>query len=532
MLCRIHAARGRLSWLLQALAVCCLLMAGLTGPVAAQQPAPKLPELKPIPGAKPRNVIFILVDDHRYDALGYLGHPFLKTPNLDRLAAQGVHFANAFVTTSLCSPSRASILTGLYMNRHGVVDNNNPVPPGTIFFPQYLQRLGYETAFVGKWHMGAASDEPRPGFDYWVSFRGQGFYYPPDNKRRRRPWTLNVNGRRVPQKGYITDELTDYALQWLKQRDGSRPFFLYLSHKAVHGMFYPARRHAGRYAKERMPVPPTMANTPENRRGKPRWLLDQRNSWHGVEFAYHRTTNIEEYYRAYCEALLAVDESVGRIMQFLRSRGWDRNTLVIYMGDNGFQWGEHGLIDKRTAYEASMRVPMIAHCPELFPAGTVVKQMVANIDIAPTVLEAAGVKPPEYMDGRSFLQLAAGRMDPRQWRKELFYEYYWEWNFPQTPTTFAVRTDRYKFIQYHGIWDLDELYDLKNDPHEQHNLIHDPKHAKLVRRFRQRLHAWLASRGANRVPFSMKRGLGAHYRWSGGSRGADFPPEFYRDGEK
>lgn len=180
-----------------------------------------------LPGVKPRNVVLILTDDHRYDAMGFMGHPFLETPHMDALARGGAHMQNAFVTTSLCSPSRASILTGLYTHRHRVVDNNNPVQPGVIFFPQYLKQAGYETAFIGKWHMGSDTDDPQPGFDHWVAFRGQGTYLPNPNG-------LNVNGKRVQQKGYITDELTDYALDWLSQREGDKPFMLYLSHKAVH----------------------------------------------------------------------------------------------------------------------------------------------------------------------------------------------------------------------------------------------------------------------------------------------------------
>src|SRR5437899_3612923 len=168
-----------------------------------------------IPGAKPRNVVLIVADDHRHDALGCAGHPFLKTPNLDALARRGAPLRNAFVTTSLCSPSRASILTGLYAHRHRVIDNNNPVPPGMTFFPQYLQAAGYETAFIGKWHMGSESDDPQPGFDHWVSFKGQGTYWPNPNG-------LNVDGRKVPQKGYITDELTDYAVEWLNARPGDK----------------------------------------------------------------------------------------------------------------------------------------------------------------------------------------------------------------------------------------------------------------------------------------------------------------------
>ena len=186
--------------------------------------------------AQPRNVVFILTDDHRYDAMSFMGHPFMQTPHLDALARDGVHLKNAFVTTSLCSPSRASILTGLYTHKHGVIDNNRLEPQGIVYFPQYLQKAGYATAFMGKWHMGSASDEPRPGFDRWVSFRGQGHYLPPGPN-----YTLNVDGERVRQKGYITDELTDYALDWLKdQKPKEKPFFPYLIHKAVHANFTPA----------------------------------------------------------------------------------------------------------------------------------------------------------------------------------------------------------------------------------------------------------------------------------------------------
>ncbi|MCB1125867.1 MAG: sulfatase-like hydrolase/transferase, partial [Verrucomicrobiae bacterium] len=191
-------------------------------------PAEIIPER--IPGAKPRSVVFILSDDHRYDAMSFMGHQFARTPVMDSMAANGVHLKNAFVTTSLCSPSRASILTGLYTFRHRVIDNNRPIPSGTVYFPQYLQKAGYATAFMGKWHMGGASDDPQPGFDHWVSFRGQGNYLPPGPN-----YTLNVDGKRVKQKGYITDELTDYAVDWLKQqKPAEKPFFLYFSHKAVH----------------------------------------------------------------------------------------------------------------------------------------------------------------------------------------------------------------------------------------------------------------------------------------------------------
>jgi len=278
-----------------------------------------------------------------------------------------------------------------------------------------------------------------------------------------------------------------------------------------------------------LPVPKTMANTAENYKDKPLWLKNQRNSWHGVDFAYHQDTDIAEHYRLYCEALLSVDESIATVRKWLEDNGMSENTLIMYMGDNGFQWGEHGLIDKRTAYEASLRVPLLGVCPKLWKPGTTIKQVVANIDIGPTFLEAAGIKTPSHMDGRSFLQLAAGTMPASKWRKNALYEYYWEYNFPHTPTTFALRTPRYKFIQYHGIWDIDELYDMENDPNEEHNLIFSPEHQKLITQMRADLHKILESSDANRVPFSHKRRMGANLRLKSGSEPATFPPQLLRE---
>jgi N-acetylglucosamine-6-sulfatase len=473
-------------------------------------------QLRRSPGAQPKNVIFVLVDDLRYDALGYMGHPWIETPHLDALAKGGVQMRNAVVTTALCSPSRASILTGHYAHRHRVVDNNNPVPPGTIFFPQYLQQAGYDTAFIGKWHMGGASDAPQPGFDRWVSFRGQGTYLPGK-------YGLNVDGKPVPQRGYITDELTDYALDWLNQRQPDRPFFLYLSHKAVHSDFTPADRHKGRYRDKPFTAPKTMADTPENYAGKPMWVRNQRNSWHGVDFPYHSALDIAEYYRRYAETLLAVDEGVGRVMALLRERGLLESTIVMFMGDNGFAFGEHGLIDKRTAYEASMRVPLLMSGGGL-PAGGRVEEVVANIDIAPTILDAAGLEPPP-MDGRSALPLARGERIP--WRDTLLYEYYWERNFPQTPAMHALRGSRHKYIRYYGLWDTDELYDLQADPLEMRNLIRDPSHREIVTRLNAELFRTLGETGGMYIPLAPDAGNSQNRRRRDGSRAADFPPDFY-----
>ena len=489
------------------------------------EPVPTSVKPRMISGVKPRNVVFILSDDHRYDAMSFLDHQFAETPHMDALATEGVYLKNALVTTSLCSPSRASILTGLYTFRHRVIDNNRLVPKGTIFFPQYLQTAGYKTAFFGKWHMGGAHDNPRPGFDHWVSFRGQGHYLPPSPN-----YTLNVNGQRVKQKGYITDELTDYAIDWLKQQtDREQPFFMYLSHKAVHANFTPAERHAGKFADLPFRRPVSEADTPQNYAGKPRWLKDQRNSWHGVDFPYHSRLNIEKYYKAYCESLCGVDDSIGRVVEQLKSMGIHDETLVIYMGDNGFMFGEHGLIDKRVAYETSIRVPMLIQCPELFDGGTVVDKVVANIDVAPTILQAMGLEKPSHMDGQSFIELAQGKTV--DWRDYFLYTYYWEKNFPQSPTVFALRGEQFKFITYYGLWDSDELYDLKSDPGELKNLRYDPKYAETVKSMESKLYEMMGELGGMEIPLNAPRGSSQNKRLRerGGDRAGDFPKPFVLD---
>ncbi len=441
--------------------------------------------------AAPKNVVFILSDDHRYDFMGFMPESpdFLQTPSLDKMAREGMHLKNAFVTTSLCSPSRASILTGRYAHHHGIVDNTSPIPEGTTFFPADLQRAGYQTAFIGKWHMGEVDDLPQPGFDRWVSFRGQGRYRDP---------LLNVDGKKIQHEGYTTDLLTDYAIDWLKERESDQPFFLYLSHKAVHAEFQPAERHDGQYEQVKIPYPDSMDNNERNYVGKPAWVRAQRDSWHGVDYAYHGDLQFDEFYRDYAETLLGVDESVGRVMTYLEEHDLAEDTLVIYMGDNGFLLGEHGLIDKRNAYEESIRVPMLAWAPGTIAANHASEKLVRNIDVAPTILALAGAETDVAMDGESFLPLLEGSETLGD--REFLYEYYWEHAFPHTPTTFALRGGRYKYIYYHGIWDKNELYDLKTDPREQHNLIDLPAFKQIKDRMHQALFDRLQKDDAMRVP--------------------------------
>ena len=463
---------------------------------------------------QPENIVFILSDDHRYDYMGF--HPdgpeFLNTPGMDRMAREGAHLANAFVTTSLCSPSRASILTGQYSFRHGAVDNSNPMREGTDMFPEQLQNAGYQTAFFGKWHIGEATDDPKPGFDRWVSFRGQGVYYNP---------TLNFDGERREQvEGYTSDLLTEYAIDWLEQREEDKPFFVYLSHKAVHAEFYPAERHAGVYAEAELEKPASMKNIEQNYEGKPDWVRAQRYSWHGVDYMYHNREDhpqsLDEIITDYSETLMGVDESISKVLDYLEGNGLSDNTLVIYMGDNGFMLGEHGLIDKRQAYEESMRVPMMAWAPGFIEAGSTVEENVLNIDIAPTFLDVAdgGMPQGHVVDGQSFLSILDNGQ-AEDWRSTFVYQYFWEHAFPHTPTTYAIRGDRYKYIYYHGVWDKNELYDLQSDPREMHNLVNVPALRPLADSLRNAMFDIFDANGATDVKFRRPPG------WQAGERKLD-----------
>ncbi len=401
-----------------------------------------------------------------------MGHPFLKTPNMDRIAAEGARLANAFVTTSLCSPSRACFLTGAHAHRHGVWTNESiDLTPSTPTFPMVLQAAGYDTAFVGKWHMDRKPD-PRPGFNYWLSFSGQGKYADPD---------LNENGRNFKAKGYMTDLLTDYAVKWLR-RDRSSPFCMILSHKAVHGPFTPADRHRSAYADAQIPKPRSFDDT---YKGKPEWYRraitygSRRNDWRRgsgkpipPELPPARWDPRQRHMLDYYRALLAVDEGVGKVLDALAEQGQLDDTVVVFAGDNGYFHGEHRRGDKRLIYEESLRIPFLVRYPRLVKPGTVINEMTLNIDLAPTLLDLAGASPPKTIQGRSLKPLLAGRKVA--WRKSFLYAYYQEAWQPGLPTMLAVRTDTWKYARYPEIKDLEELYDLARDPQEMHNLVAEP----------------------------------------------------------
>ncbi len=346
--------------------------------------------------------------------------------------------------------------------------------------------------------MGHDNDTPRKGFDHWASFKGQGVYFNPE---------FNINGNKKKFEGYNADITTELALDYLK-KVGKKRFFLQVGYKAVHYPFQPAKRHHGRYDKFKVPLPQTMSLTERNYETQPNWIRERRYGIHGID---HMETgpldndpvpSFPELYRRFAETVHGLDENVGRIINYLDESGLADNTLLIYLGDNGFALGEHGFYDKRDAFEESIRIPMLAYAPGQIMPETKISDMVLNLDIAQTVLAAMKVQKPKdtpEMTGKSLLPLLLGQT-PTNWRKHLLYEYHWEWNFPATPTTLAIRTDRYKYIYYHGIWDKNGLYDLQTDPHERHNLIRIPAFNKLANELRNQLFNELGEMGGLSMP--------------------------------
>ncbi len=432
--------------------------------------------------AKRPNIVFILVDDLRWDALGFAGHPFAKTPNIDRLAGSGARFSNAFVTTPLCSPSRASFLTGQYVHKHGVIDNtdHNELTHKLVTFPRLLHDAGYETAYVGKWHMGN-DDSPRPGFNRWVSFRGQGVYDNPE---------FNINGKREPQQGYMTDLLNQQAVSFVRQPRGDKPFCLFLAHKAVHGPFTPAVRHAADYASDEIPRAISAQQRPVDKpallRPLPAAAADTKKAGGAKKKAGPAVPN-DELVRNQLRCLRSIDDGVGLLLTALRETGQESNTVVIFTSDNGYFWGEHGLGDKRWAYEESLRVPLVISRPGSIDPGLRVGAQVLNIDIAPTALALAGIKPPKSMHGRSLLPLF-GKNEPK-WRSAFLAEYFHESAFARTPKWEAIRTPEWKYIHYPDVPDMDELYHLRADRFEQRNVVADPAMAKVLKELRAELTA-------------------------------------------
>jgi arylsulfatase A-like enzyme len=434
------------------------------------------------------NVVYIVTDDQRYDAMSCAGHPFLKTPHCDRLAAEGARFTNAFVTTSLCSPSRASSISGLYAHTHGVINNFTEFPDDLPSLPKQLQAAGYETAYIGKWHMGEDNDAPRSGFDYWASHKGQGKYF--DNE-------FNINGQRVMLSGYYTQRITELAVDWLK-KPRSKPFLLMVGHKAPHTPFTPEPKYERIFDDVEIRYPPSAFQL----EGKPDWVKERLVTWHGIygplfgfrdKFPDTRPeaeSDFARMVRAYLATIKSVDDSVGEIVAALKEIGQLDNTVVIFTSDNGFLLGEYGMMDKRTMHEPSIRVPLLVRYPPLVKPGTVIKEMVLNIDLAPSVLDLCHAPALPKSHGKSWKPLLTG--EKTSWRKSWYYEYNYEKQFPYTPNVRGVRTERWKYVHYpvgDGTDDRHkaELYDLENDPEERYNLIDDPRYASVLEELKQEL---------------------------------------------
>ncbi len=428
------------------------------------------------PAAERPNIVFILADDVRWDDLGVTGHPFAKTPHIDRVAREGALFRNAFATTIICSPSRANILTGLHTHTHGIVDNTDRSPQShrLATFPQWLQAAGYTTAFVGKWHMGN-DDSRRPGFEHWVCLKGQGSTYDPE---------LNVNGRPETAKGYVTDILNARAVAFLEQKH-EQPFLLYFAHKAVHpetvqradgslsdptlSNFIPAERHKALYADAKVPRRPNALAAPENKPALTRTI-------EGLEPLGPKTGSSDEVIKNRLRMLAAVDEGVGEIFRTLERTGQLERTLIVFTSDHGYWYGEHGLsVERRLAYEEGIRIPLFVRYPKLIPPGTRRNQMVLTLDFAPTLAEIGGAKVPAGLHGASFVRLLAENGPAL--REAFLIEHFSENVFPRTRGLGyqAVRTEHWKYIRYVDIpGGAEELYDLNRDMFELRNLIAAP----------------------------------------------------------
>jgi len=435
------------------------------------------------------NIVVVLVDDLRWDELGCAGHPFVRTPNIDRIAAEGVRFRNAFCTTPLCSPVRACLLTGLHTHHHGILDNTNRSKQSHRLktFPLALQQSGYHTAYVGKWHMGN-DDTARPGFDYWISMKGQGTSFDP---------VLNVNGKRKQFSGHTTDVLNEKAVEFLRQKR-KKPFCLYIAHKALHpeltqrddgsitdpkaAKFLPAKRHRKLYANSAIP---RRLNVLDSLQGKPALARRVKN----LPPLSRATGTPDDTVRDRLRMLAGVDEGVGMLLDELSQSQQLDNTVLVFTSDHGYWYGEHGLsVERRLAYEEGIRVPLLVRYPKLIEAGSLVDEFALSIDLAPTLLDIANVTTAFPLDGQSLVPLLRGH-HPADWRTSFLIQYNSDTVFPRVHKMGyrAIRTQRWKYIRFNQLDGMDELYDLKHDPYEMNNVIGRPDAATALERLKSKL---------------------------------------------
>ncbi len=423
------------------------------------------------------NMIVVLVDDMRFDEVGAAGHPYIQTPNIDRIAAEGAHFQNSFTVNPLCSPSRATLLTGQHAHYHGITDNlaRNEQSHQLETFPRRLHESGYDTAFIGKWHMGN-DDTARPGFSTWAGMRGQGEAIDP---------TFNMNGERTQIEGYVTDILHDLSVDFINTERDS-PFMLYLSHKALHpnvfqaddgsaaelpegqtrSGFIAADRHVGMYADAEPPRRPNYGIAPTDKPALMRKIND-------LPLLSAETVTPDKTIHERHEMLMAIDEGLGRLLRELEASGKLDNTIVVVTSDHGYWYGEHGLgAERRMSYEEGIRIPLMIRYPKVIEAGSKPDEMVLTLDLAPTMIELAGLEQTQVRHGRSYAPILAGE-EVADWRDSFMIEYYTDTVFERMDHMGykAVRTDQYKYIRYEDLEGMDELYNLAADPYELKNII-------------------------------------------------------------
>jgi arylsulfatase A-like enzyme len=452
------------------------LLAGLGAMGAAHWLHPAFAWASAEKAARP-NVLFIMSDDHAAHALSCYGSRTNKTPQLDRIAAEGMRFDHCFCTNSLCAPSRAAFLTGKYSHLNGVKDNRDVFDAGQPTFPGLLQDAGYQTALVGKWHL---KSDPS-GFDFWDILPGQGEYYDP---------VMIKMGERRKLDGYVTDLITDAAIGFLDRRDKTRPFCLLVHHKAPHRRWQPGPKYVDLYADADIPTPETF-NDDYSGRSAPARLAEMRIADHldeqDTKGAVPENLTPEEakhwkyqrYIKDYLRCIASIDANVGRLLDYLDQSDLTDSTVVVYTSDQGFFLGDHGWFDKRFMYEESLRMPLLVRYPRLVKPGSVTSGMVLNVDLAPTLLELGGAPLLPAMQGRSIVPLLEGHL-PEDWRTAAYYHYY---EYPAVHSVrphYGIRTDRYKLIRYYGDVDEWEFFDLEKDPRELRSVYADPEYARTV----------------------------------------------------
>lgn len=475
----------------------------------------------------PYNIIFIMSDDHAEKSISAYDKSLISTPNIDRIANEGILFKNSFVTNSICAPARAVLLTGKYSHLNGLRDNRDRFDGSQLTFPKLLQKAGYQTSIVGKWHL---KTQPT-GFDYWNILIGQGEYYNP---------RMIDNGDTLNHEGYTSTVITDIALDQLKKTDKDKPFCMLYHHKAPHRNWMPDPKHFHMF-EEDLPIPETLFDDYENRTaaaeqdqaiermfmggdmklqpehyagydygtggGPPEldmeqaWLKnsygrltpEQKEKWDahynpiGEEFKRLQPKGREllewkyqRYMKDYLRSVVSVDENIGRVLDYLDESGLAENTLVVYTSDQGFYLGEHGWYDKRFMYEESLSMPLVARLPGAIPAGQINEDIVLNLDFAPTILDYADVDIPAEFQGASLRPVMAGNT-PQDWRTSMYYQYYeYPHGWHSVKRHYGVRTDRYKLIHFYNDIDEWEFYDLKEDPEEMNNLINSELHSGII----------------------------------------------------